>query len=138
MWISIGVFVILVDTLVNVIIFIVIQDDYKSWCIGSSSGALQTGVESALNSNATNINFSADFYNCQRTWEDELKFGMLSLIMMMIFYVGLTLFAFSRYSTLFFGFAWHVVLLGHLLLLLFHQEISQCFPTRHYASRHGC
>lgn len=95
MWISIGVFVILVDTLVNVIIFIVIQDDYKTWCIGSSSGALQTGVESALNSNATNINFSADFYNCQRTWEDELKFGMLSLIMMLIFYVGLTFFAFS-------------------------------------------
>ncbi|KAI8332055.1 hypothetical protein BC941DRAFT_437371 [Chlamydoabsidia padenii] len=86
MWISIGVFVILADTLVNVIIFIVIQDDYKSWCIGSASGALQTGVESALNSNSTNINFSADFYNCQRTWEDELKFAMLSLIMMLIFY----------------------------------------------------
>ncbi|KAI8099009.1 uncharacterized protein BX664DRAFT_320167 [Halteromyces radiatus] len=86
MWISIGVFVILVDGIANVIIFIVIHDDYKSWCIGSASGALETGVETVLHNNATNINFSTDFYNCQRTWEDELKFSMLSIIMMIIFY----------------------------------------------------
>ncbi|CAO3598759.1 unnamed protein product [Absidia cylindrospora] len=86
LWISIGVFVILVDGLVNVIIFIVIQDDYKAWCIGSASDALENNVESTLNNNSTRINFLADFYNCQRTWEDELKFAILALIMMIIFY----------------------------------------------------
>ncbi|CAO3593956.1 unnamed protein product [Absidia cylindrospora] len=86
MWISIGVFILLVDALVNVIIFIVIQDEYKTWCIQSSSGALEDGVKSIPNTNATSINFSADLYNCQRTWEGELKFGMLSLITIIIFY----------------------------------------------------
>ncbi|CAO3633189.1 unnamed protein product [Cunninghamella echinulata] len=87
-WVALGALGVIVDGIANVIIFAATKNDYYSWCISSSSGSLQNGVEQALNNNATNINFqSTDFYNCQRTWENELKFGILSIAMITIFYL---------------------------------------------------
>ncbi|KAI9243546.1 hypothetical protein BDA99DRAFT_449047 [Phascolomyces articulosus] len=74
-------FIVLVDGLINVILFITQRDDYIFWCINAGQG----GFESIVN--ITEVNVRHDFYNCSRTWEDELKFGLLAIFMMIGFYV---------------------------------------------------
>lgn len=62
------------------------RGDYINWCIDSASGrfidATQTG---GLDTMAQ----QQDFYNCDRSWQDELKFGVLALMMIVGFYVSL-------------------------------------------------
>ncbi|KAI8068629.1 hypothetical protein BC940DRAFT_298649 [Gongronella butleri] len=87
LWMLLAVAIVLIDTTVNVVIFIVIRSDYEAWCVGSAYQYLEQGVEVALNTNNTNINFFTDFYNCNRTWEDELKFSILCCVMMIVFYI---------------------------------------------------
>ena len=74
-------FIVLVDGLINVILFIVQRDDYISWCTDIGSDGLQPAVGD------TRIRTEDDFYNCSRTWEDELKFGLMAILMMIGFYV---------------------------------------------------
>ncbi|ORX44964.1 hypothetical protein DM01DRAFT_1386759 [Hesseltinella vesiculosa] len=85
-WVTLGVLTVVIDTIVNVVIFIVIRSSYLDWCIGSAYESLEQGVSQALGNNTTNINFFTDFYNCDRTWEDELKFAILCAVMMTLFY----------------------------------------------------
>ncbi|KAI7857580.1 hypothetical protein BDC45DRAFT_16980 [Circinella umbellata] len=73
-------FIVLVDGLINVILFIVQRDDYISWCTDIGSDGLQPAVGD------TRIRTEDDFYNCSRTWEDELKFGLMAILMMIGFY----------------------------------------------------
>ncbi|KAL1928562.1 hypothetical protein VTP01DRAFT_2918 [Rhizomucor pusillus] len=85
----VGVFIVLVDGFVNVILFITQRDDYVTDCIGSASVQLNSTITNSNNSTLTSVTtrLNQDIYNCHRTWEDELKFGLLSIIMMIGFYV---------------------------------------------------
>lgn len=80
------VFIVLVDGFINVILFITNHDNYINWCINSTSTELEGGLSNAT-TNAI-VNLDQDFYNCHRTWEDELKFGLLATLMMIGFYVS--------------------------------------------------
>ena len=74
-------FIVLVDGLINAILFIVQRDDYIDWCTNIGLDGLQPAVGD------TKIRTEDDFYNCSRTWEDELKFGLMAILMMIGFYV---------------------------------------------------
>lgn len=81
------VFVLVIDMAVNTILFIVRRDGYVKWCIDSTSADL----DNMLFQDQQTKNFNtgmADFYNCNRTWEDELKFSVLSTIVMVTVYVS--------------------------------------------------
>lgn len=82
-----------VDTIVNTILFIVRRDEYLQWCINSTSGNLdnvlfQEQLAPLLVNGTQKFSSSMnDFYNCRRTWEGELKFSVLSTIVMVTIYV---------------------------------------------------
>lgn len=85
----------LVDIFVNTVLFIVRRDDYIQRCINSTSGSLDSifkeqDIPLAVTTDGTpsfNTNMR-DFYNCNRTWVYELKFAVLSTIVMIVLYVG--------------------------------------------------
>ncbi|CAO3663706.1 hypothetical protein CU097_010464 [Rhizopus azygosporus] len=83
-WVS--VFLVLVDGLVNVILFIINKTDYHSWCINSSSSTIQKDFTSG-NNTVNNFDFQHDYYNCNHLWQDEVKFGIIFYILMFAFYV---------------------------------------------------
>lgn len=89
----VGVFIVLVDGFVNVILFITQRDDYVTDCIGSASVQLNSTITNSNNNTLTSVTtrLNQDIYNCHRTWEDELKFGLLSIIMMIGFYASIAL-----------------------------------------------
>ncbi|GAA5806715.1 hypothetical protein MFLAVUS_000063 [Mucor flavus] len=82
-----------VDTIVNTILFIVRRDEYMQWCINSTSGNLdnvlfQEQLAPLLVNGTQKFSSSMnDFYNCRRTWEGELKFSVLSTIVMVTIYI---------------------------------------------------
>lgn len=68
---------------------------YMSWCLSNSKGSLNenivvvTGEPPAQSMiNPTEIT-SLDTYNCQKLWEDELKFSLAILVIMTICYVSI-------------------------------------------------
>jgi hypothetical protein len=80
----------LIDTLANVILFIVHRSDYVDWCINTTSPSLGDILKNSFPKD-TQQEFSvtmADFYNCNRTWENEVKFGVLGAILMIVLYVS--------------------------------------------------
>ncbi|EPB86234.1 hypothetical protein HMPREF1544_06962 [Mucor circinelloides 1006PhL] len=93
----------LLDMFINTILFIVDRNGYLNWCIRSASGNL----DSILQQNQLEMNdtkesgFSTemgDFYNCSRTWEDELKFSiMMTVVMIMVYsYWAISLHSYSH------------------------------------------
>ncbi|ORY97912.1 hypothetical protein BCR43DRAFT_490545 [Syncephalastrum racemosum] len=87
----VGVFLVLVDGLINAILFITRRSEYTQWCIDSTSNQLGNSI------NNTSLASSQDFYNCNRTWQDELKFGLMAILMMIAFYVYWALCFYSYY-----------------------------------------
>ncbi|KAI9489291.1 hypothetical protein BDB00DRAFT_843740 [Zychaea mexicana] len=81
--IVICIFIVLVDGFINTILFITQRGDYINWCISGGSRDFQP----VIGDTSSPISVERDFYNCSRTWEDELKFGLLSIFMMIGFYV---------------------------------------------------
>lgn len=84
--ILVSVFIVLVDSFINVILFITNKEDYYNWCIRTASNALL----SSLNTSTIQIDGSRDYYNCHNLWQDELKFGIIFYILMFAFYVRQT------------------------------------------------
>ncbi|KAI8372186.1 hypothetical protein BD560DRAFT_395417 [Blakeslea trispora] len=78
--IQFSVAIVLIDTFINTILFIVRRDQYIEWCIDSATDRLDSLLSSDRLQNPN------DVYNCQRTWESELKFTVLSTILMILFY----------------------------------------------------
>lgn len=81
---------VLIVTLVNFILFIKNKSDFTEWCIGESI----TNVEDQYNSASNHTSFSpdrliddTDIYNCERLYQDELKWSLLCLIIMFVVYV---------------------------------------------------
>ncbi|KAK4510265.1 translation machinery-associated protein 20 [Mucor velutinosus] len=94
----------LLDMLINTILFIVDRDNYVSWCIRSASlnlNSILQQVQSNGTQEPTTTGFSTemgDFYNCSRTWEDELKFSiMMTIVMIMVYsYWAISLHSYSH------------------------------------------
>lgn len=97
----------LLDMFINTILFIVNRNNYVSWCINSASVNLdsilqqnQIVIGSDVDTQEPNFNTEmGDFYNCSRTWEDELKFSIMMTIVMVMVYVrnSLVLYKISKY-----------------------------------------
>ncbi|KAI7867235.1 hypothetical protein BDF14DRAFT_1916165 [Spinellus fusiger] len=81
----VAVFLVIVDSIANAIVFAVKKQDYLNWCITTSSNALGQNKISVQGN--TTLLTTTDYYNCTRTWEDELKFGILATFLMVILYV---------------------------------------------------
>ncbi|KAI8885401.1 hypothetical protein K501DRAFT_246139 [Backusella circina FSU 941] len=85
----ISIIAVLIDTFANVILFIVHRSVYVEWCINTTSTSLGDVLNNSFPPNTTE-EFSvtmADFYNCNRTWEDELKFSVLGIILLIVLYL---------------------------------------------------
>lgn len=83
------VFVLLVDMTVNTILFIVRRSEYIKWCSAPNAQLLHYTI---FQNNDLDAISGQDFYNCGRTWEDELKFSVLSTVVMIAVYVSYPLF----------------------------------------------
>ncbi|OBZ84564.1 hypothetical protein A0J61_07388 [Choanephora cucurbitarum] len=84
--IFVSVFIVLVDTFVNIVLFITSQSNYYSSCTNTSSNRITLDLTSSTNSTLPAFDFSNDYYNCRHLWEDELKFGIVFYILMLAFY----------------------------------------------------
>ncbi|GAN03470.1 hypothetical protein MAM1_0041d02923 [Mucor ambiguus] len=90
---------------INTILFIVDRGNYVNWCIRSASLNLDLILQQ-INVNGTQQPTTAngfstemgDFYNCSRTWEDELKFSiMMTIVMIMVYsYWAISLHSYSH------------------------------------------
>jgi hypothetical protein len=83
-----------IDIFVNTILFIVRRDNYIQWCINSTASNLDSIFREQqipiAEDNGGTPSFNTemrDFYNCNRTWEDEFKFAALSTLVMIALYV---------------------------------------------------
>ncbi|KAI9318740.1 hypothetical protein BX666DRAFT_2026165 [Dichotomocladium elegans] len=83
LYVAIG--AVLIDQFVNAILFIVYRGDYTEWCITTHFENFGPVLSNITASDTTADQH--DFYNCDRTWQDELKFGFLAFFMMASFYI---------------------------------------------------
>ncbi|SAM03011.1 hypothetical protein [Absidia glauca] len=87
------VIVFLIDFFVNMVLFGVQQPQFQDWCINKSRGSIRTELQSVvLSNNGTQLSFTAnvpgsDLYNCTRLWQDEVKFSVITFVMMAVCYV---------------------------------------------------
>ncbi|KAL0073691.1 hypothetical protein F4703DRAFT_1419863 [Phycomyces blakesleeanus] len=84
----VGVMAVLIDGFVNVIIFITVHSDYQDWCIIESGNSLITKFNNA------NINLTIpteirtlDLYNCEKLWDNEVKFSFIVIVFMVVIYI---------------------------------------------------
>jgi hypothetical protein len=85
-----SVFIVLVDIIINVILFIINRQTYNSDCVQDAATRMGRSVQAAFpNGTSVNLNFTttSDFYNCDKMWQDELKFSILSVIVIFVLYV---------------------------------------------------
>ncbi|KAI9321793.1 hypothetical protein BX666DRAFT_1850740 [Dichotomocladium elegans] len=80
-------FFVLVDSLVNFVYFITHHDQYLSKCIQAAAETLSgpPTTNGTASIPVPDIN-TRDYYNCDRLFQDEVKFGLISVILMIILY----------------------------------------------------
>lgn len=87
---------VLIVTLVAFILFIIDKKSFDDWCIGSSADYVKdvyidynpnstVTTLTSLNSTLTN---TTDVYNCERLFQDEVKWSLLCMIVMYVVYVS--------------------------------------------------
>ncbi|KAI7881253.1 hypothetical protein K492DRAFT_206956 [Lichtheimia hyalospora FSU 10163] len=74
----VGTAIVIIDAIINTILFITMRGDYINWCIDSASGRF---IDATHTGDLNTMAQQQDFYNCDRSWQDELKFGVLALMM---------------------------------------------------------
>ncbi|KAL1932823.1 hypothetical protein VTP01DRAFT_8501 [Rhizomucor pusillus] len=85
-WVAI--FAFLVDGLINVILFFNSRPDFQAQCVEAAASNLNATALAAGGTNATSFDLtSADYYNCDKLWEDEAKFGLMSICIMVVIYI---------------------------------------------------
>ncbi|KAI7883632.1 hypothetical protein K492DRAFT_205293 [Lichtheimia hyalospora FSU 10163] len=86
-------FMVLVDGFANAIYFITQRDQFMSWCINSAADTLNN----AANVTGTSLRGN-DYYNCDRLFQAEIKFGLFSTVLMIVLYVywGACIYSFSH------------------------------------------
>ncbi|CAO3699668.1 unnamed protein product [Rhizopus microsporus] len=83
---------VLIVTLINFILFVIDKDGFFHWCI-TSSASYVTEVYDQMNSNSTKVppitlENGSDLYNCERLYENEVKWAFLCFVVMSIVYVS--------------------------------------------------
>ncbi|KAI8980391.1 hypothetical protein BDB01DRAFT_724891 [Pilobolus umbonatus] len=83
-----NIFLVLTDMTALTVLFIVRRSTYVDWCISTTSIPLEEELRKAyLDHNRQDFTFNmGDFYNCNRTWENELKFTVLFNLLMIFLY----------------------------------------------------
>ncbi|KAI8388751.1 uncharacterized protein BYT42DRAFT_642911 [Radiomyces spectabilis] len=91
MWFTVCVFII--DFFVTIVIFGMQEQQYYDWCASKSRNIVDEHV-SAQTVNGTQLQFSftpsqgsRDFYNCNKLWQDEMKFAIAIFIVISICYI---------------------------------------------------
>ncbi|KAI8370213.1 hypothetical protein BD560DRAFT_396730 [Blakeslea trispora] len=86
---------VLIVTLINFIFYAMNKDYFiQVWCIENSASSYVSTVETptnnltASNSTLTSVLTSNDIYNCERLFENEIKWGLMCLICMFVVYVS--------------------------------------------------
>ncbi|KAI8394029.1 uncharacterized protein BYT42DRAFT_553104 [Radiomyces spectabilis] len=91
----IGFFVIavLADTLVNFVLFLIHSDDFQSRCIEDAQKRVQHDFQQNNQGSLQNatLNIASDYYNCNRLYQDEVKWSLSCLVVMYITYIHWTL-----------------------------------------------
>lgn len=79
---------VLIVTLVNFILFVMNKPGFFSWCINSAKNSVTD-----VNGNSTIPSENGvDNYNCQRLYQDEIKWSFLCFAVMSVVYVSLFFF----------------------------------------------
>ncbi|CDH54105.1 predicted protein [Lichtheimia corymbifera JMRC:FSU:9682] len=87
--IGIGVVMVLVDMLVNFILFAANQDGFQSWCIDHSKMIVQNSLQQQGGGGNDNLNLPSDmdYYNCDRLFANQMKWSLLSVFAMFLVYI---------------------------------------------------
>ncbi|KAI9487748.1 MAG: hypothetical protein EXX96DRAFT_605646 [Benjaminiella poitrasii] len=98
------VFIYLIDVIVNIFMFCIQKPSYIEWCLLSSQGKVNEKIE-GISMNGTLHQFedpipALNIYNCQKLWEDEVKFSIAIFVVMTICYGYWTLCVFYYYDKL--------------------------------------
>lgn len=81
---------VIIVTLVNFIMFIKGRGDFMNWCIGTSVDYVENQYSNVNNNTAlpeNTLNNATDIYNCERLYQDEVKWSLLCLIIMSVVYI---------------------------------------------------
>ena len=90
--IGIGVVMVLVDMLVNFILFAANQDGFQSWCIDHSKMIVQNSLQQQGGGDDNlNLPSDMDYYNCDRLFANQMKWSLLSVFAMYLVYVSFSL-----------------------------------------------
>ncbi|KAI8079767.1 uncharacterized protein BX664DRAFT_317674 [Halteromyces radiatus] len=85
------VIVFLIDFFVCLVLFGVQQPQFQDWCINKSRSVVRSELSSG-NGTTIQLTFSphipgSDLYNCTRLWQDEVKFAVVTFVMIAVCYV---------------------------------------------------
>ncbi|OZJ05451.1 hypothetical protein BZG36_01643 [Bifiguratus adelaidae] len=83
------VFLIVSDTFANVIVFVAGRQEYLVWCTEFSQSNMNDSIQIAYQ-NGTQVSLvfhtNGDYFHCSALWSTELKFGILSFVLILILY----------------------------------------------------
>ncbi|KAL0082675.1 hypothetical protein J3Q64DRAFT_1752634 [Phycomyces blakesleeanus] len=74
------------DTLINFILFVVNKSKFESWCIETSISRLEQNPVVPNPTQTLDIG-NVDYYNCQRLYIDEVKWSLLAALVMCMVYI---------------------------------------------------
>ncbi|KAG2217500.1 hypothetical protein INT45_012618 [Circinella minor] len=77
----------LIDGLANACYFITQRESFMTWCIKMTGENLAGQVAQKNRTLVEEFDYIGyDYYNCQRLYEDESKFGLISIFLMIVLY----------------------------------------------------
>ncbi|KAF7720869.1 hypothetical protein EC973_005890 [Apophysomyces ossiformis] len=81
---------VLIDNLVNFVLFSVNQPAFQNWCIQLSFHDFENDFRQS-NHSSTSVNPNIDYYNCDRLFQDEVKWSLVCVAVMFLVYIHWTL-----------------------------------------------
>ncbi|CAO0791236.1 unnamed protein product [Mucor circinelloides] len=127
----------LLDVLANIFIFGIQKSLYMDWCLQSSQNRVDETMQ-GLNMNSTYYNIETlpptNIYNCQKLWEDEIKFSLAIFILMTVCYIYWSLCVFYYYEKLRELFPDNSTYLGGFMNYLYPHRIPPTLPHHAFAN----
>ncbi|KAI8637710.1 hypothetical protein BD408DRAFT_447381 [Parasitella parasitica] len=125
----------LADIFANIIIFGVQKPQYMDWCLQSSQNVVDETMQ-GINLNSTYYNIETlpptTVYNCEKLWEDEIKFSIAVFFLMGFCYIYWTMCVFFYYEKLRELFPDNSTYLGGYMNYLFRQ--NRMLPQHSFAN----
>ncbi|KAI9307049.1 hypothetical protein BJ944DRAFT_33447 [Cunninghamella echinulata] len=78
---------VVIDALVNVVIFSSNRNAFQQWCISDGLSQVKANLDPS-----TSITLAPDYYNCDRLFNDEIKWSLICVILMFLIYAHWTVF----------------------------------------------